>query len=516
MITASKYWLRSVAVLLIFIAIGKIANIIVSNKEHYDAVFDFMPSRAVSLLAASVELAVAIILVRSNGSLLGWMAVFWLFVLFGVYRLGVNFMGDDRPCDCLGLITSIPVIGSYFGDGLSAVILLYFGAVSSFFVWVQPLAGKLHCRKLLKSERIAPVLLFFLSLNSAFSSEIITVDGTIGYTAWLPNGRILNEVREFELEFSDYQHWKIENTGQDGSIYQVSSDGTNVYSATQRGTRAPVQSPKELEMEIGDTNLTAILEKVHRHTDRGKTNSTARMKLAINQGVGLVEKGNVPQFAGDFAAPIYAAYLSGLLIKAAPRNEFPYLFGKFGLEKTNSFLPFEARLDEARPYVPAMLNYYTGNEPPDQRVLLGKYQALNTTNVDGFVMPKNSRFDCLEWTKDESGMAVKTNFSFLFTTREFQVEKRGFVASTVMAVPTLVEDRRFSMPKSVQYLSTNGHFKSENAILRSADYKSAKLSSEATLKQHQVAGWKQKLIGALLVLIFILPAAIWLRKVNRS
>ena len=101
-----KWFVRGAAVVLIFAAVGKLWSATGTSRllMQTDPVFG-VPFRAVMVVSAIIELIVACICVFNRKALLGTALIGWLATGFLTYRLGLWWVGWNRPCSCLGALT---------------------------------------------------------------------------------------------------------------------------------------------------------------------------------------------------------------------------------------------------------------------------------------------------------------------------------------------------------------------------------------------------------------------------
>lgn len=95
---------RLVAVVLLITAVLKLSAVAaaISELDRPDPVFAFLTTRQSLLLAAGIEAAVALTLLRWGGNLRALGLIVWLGITMAAYRGAAWLSGWTGPCHCLG------------------------------------------------------------------------------------------------------------------------------------------------------------------------------------------------------------------------------------------------------------------------------------------------------------------------------------------------------------------------------------------------------------------------------
>lgn len=121
----TRWYLAVVRVLLLPTAVAKLFS--VAEEQRFLATLDpvfLLPTRAVLLMAALTELAVAAYLTWGRSPTLKHGALLWLASVFLVYRGTLRFASPSTPCRCLGWVGDlIPVPPHFLERGLEAVLI---------------------------------------------------------------------------------------------------------------------------------------------------------------------------------------------------------------------------------------------------------------------------------------------------------------------------------------------------------------------------------------------------------
>lgn len=155
---------RLVAVVLLITAVLKLSAVAAAIPEldRPDPVFAFLTTRQSLLLAAGIEAAVALTLLRWGGNLRALGLIVWLGMTMAAYRGAAWLSGWTGPCHCLGgrygLAYIIPV---HLQDALAKVLLVWMvvGAVILSF-WAglirrvsSTVASSFHAKEVQNHER---------------------------------------------------------------------------------------------------------------------------------------------------------------------------------------------------------------------------------------------------------------------------------------------------------------------------------------------------------------------------
>jgi hypothetical protein len=124
---AIRYFLYSASLTLMATALAKLISSFGSDRilDTLDPVFQ-VKNRHMFRLVALFEIVVALYCVsdRRLPKRLGWLA--WLSGCFVAYRGGLLLFGDEKPCPCLGHLTSLIHISDEVGARVMTWILVYF------------------------------------------------------------------------------------------------------------------------------------------------------------------------------------------------------------------------------------------------------------------------------------------------------------------------------------------------------------------------------------------------------
>jgi hypothetical protein len=85
----------------------------------------FLTNRQVLLVAAMVEAAVGVALIRSKSDWVRTYYLSWLVILFATYRAWMVYLGIGEPCRCLGSVGQWIGISTRAADRLSLALLGY-------------------------------------------------------------------------------------------------------------------------------------------------------------------------------------------------------------------------------------------------------------------------------------------------------------------------------------------------------------------------------------------------------
>ena len=115
-----RLYLRSVALLLLIAAVGKlfmVSGSAAALNEAAPSIFSFMSYRDLLLIAAAVELLVAVfVLKRTMQPVSALLAVSTLATILVCYRVFLKAVGIEGPCDCLGDLG--PIKGAPIATGI--------------------------------------------------------------------------------------------------------------------------------------------------------------------------------------------------------------------------------------------------------------------------------------------------------------------------------------------------------------------------------------------------------------
>jgi len=121
----TRWYVAVVRVLLLLTAVAKLLS--VAGEARFLAVPDpvfLLPTRAVLLMAALTELAVAAYLTWGRSPTLKHGILLWLACVFLVYRGTLRFASPSTPCRCLGWVGDlVPVPPHFLERGLEAVLI---------------------------------------------------------------------------------------------------------------------------------------------------------------------------------------------------------------------------------------------------------------------------------------------------------------------------------------------------------------------------------------------------------
>src|SRR5665213_674250 len=146
----NTFFIRSVGALLMITAVAKVISACGSVRilESGDPIL-VIPFRYVLLIVGALELAVAFTCFFSKRVGLSAKLVAWLSTNFALYRLGLIWVGYQRPCSCLGLgnPTDVLHISPQTADTAMKIILAYLliGSYASLF-WLWRQRGKAEGR----------------------------------------------------------------------------------------------------------------------------------------------------------------------------------------------------------------------------------------------------------------------------------------------------------------------------------------------------------------------------------
>lgn len=104
--------------------------------ESFDPILR-VPFRELFWIAAIVEVAVGVVCFCGNRIALQAVLVAWLATNFLVYRLGLIWIGYQKPCPCLGNLTGAIHVSPLIADEVMKLVLTYLliGSYST-LVWL--------------------------------------------------------------------------------------------------------------------------------------------------------------------------------------------------------------------------------------------------------------------------------------------------------------------------------------------------------------------------------------------
>ncbi|MDR3457142.1 MAG: hypothetical protein P4N60_06820 [Verrucomicrobiae bacterium] len=107
-------------------ALGKLASSMGSAHvlQYPDPIFQ-IPFRQMFWLVGTVELAIAVVCLFGRRIALQACLVAWLATAFAAYRLGLLWVGYEKPCSCLGNLTDALHIPAQTADTAMKIILAY-------------------------------------------------------------------------------------------------------------------------------------------------------------------------------------------------------------------------------------------------------------------------------------------------------------------------------------------------------------------------------------------------------
>src|SRR4051812_40624213 len=103
---ATRWFLYSVGVILALTAAAKFVSAMGNARilQSPDPIFG-IPFRSVFWIVGGIEIVVALVCLFGRRLNLGSGAVAWLATSFVFYRIGLLWVGYQRPCTCLGNLT---------------------------------------------------------------------------------------------------------------------------------------------------------------------------------------------------------------------------------------------------------------------------------------------------------------------------------------------------------------------------------------------------------------------------
>ncbi len=140
-----RSFLHSAGVLLLITSVAKFissgGNARILNFP--DPIF-LIPFRYVFWVVGGIELIIA--LVCFSNRRLGFQAglIAWLATNFGLYRIGLRWIGYNKPCTCLGNLTDALHIPPQIADDIMKIVLgyLFIGSYAAlFYLWRQRKRG---------------------------------------------------------------------------------------------------------------------------------------------------------------------------------------------------------------------------------------------------------------------------------------------------------------------------------------------------------------------------------------
>jgi hypothetical protein len=140
-VTKIRFWIYTVGILLTITSVAKFLSACGNARilESFDPIFS-VSFRHVFWVVGFIELAVALACFSNKHIGLQVRLVAWLSTSFLAYRLGLVWIGYQKPCSCLGNLTDALHIPPQTADMAMKIILAYLliGSYASlFWLWRQ-------------------------------------------------------------------------------------------------------------------------------------------------------------------------------------------------------------------------------------------------------------------------------------------------------------------------------------------------------------------------------------------
>ena len=97
---------KAVAIILFGTALMKVLDS-VSRADYFDqadSVFFFLTNRQMMIVAAALEIGVAVYILFAPSIKFRGLALLWLCALFILYKIGLDKTFATKPCSCLGIL----------------------------------------------------------------------------------------------------------------------------------------------------------------------------------------------------------------------------------------------------------------------------------------------------------------------------------------------------------------------------------------------------------------------------
>jgi hypothetical protein len=136
-----RYSMSFAGILLFFTAAAKLVSSFGDAKllQHPDPLLG-ISNQHVFWFVSTLELAIALVCLSNRALALKAGLVAWLATVFIVYRLGLLWIGYEKPCSCLGNLTDLLLIPRETANTAITVILAYLFMASYgtlFWLWRQ-------------------------------------------------------------------------------------------------------------------------------------------------------------------------------------------------------------------------------------------------------------------------------------------------------------------------------------------------------------------------------------------
>jgi hypothetical protein len=145
LVSDPKFWFAKIGGLVfVLTGLAKIVSAFGKAKllDYHDPITD-LSFRHLMLLAAIVEIAVALFCLLSNKYLLGTKLIAWLATALIGYRVGLWLVGWKSPCPCLGTLTTALHIRPEGADTVMKAILGYL-AFGSYLILIYSRRAKIE------------------------------------------------------------------------------------------------------------------------------------------------------------------------------------------------------------------------------------------------------------------------------------------------------------------------------------------------------------------------------------
>lgn len=121
-----SFFLNSSTALLLLMGIAKVLSSAggAPSLRAADPILT-LPIRHVLWIVGVIELMVAAACLCGKAPKLKVLLLAWLATLFGVYRLGLLWIGYNGPCRCMGNLTEVLHVPSKTADTVTKLILAY-------------------------------------------------------------------------------------------------------------------------------------------------------------------------------------------------------------------------------------------------------------------------------------------------------------------------------------------------------------------------------------------------------
>jgi hypothetical protein len=237
------------------------------------------------------------------------------------------------------------------------------------------------------------------------SAPNFQVEGEFGYELNEPGNQQPNVHRKRFVAIVREYDWFIRTypIGRSDFAYsQIICDGTNLYSCTKRsdtfdGTTGLQRRLAAVESLLRESKtngpdwrkLTEDKNSIERSLLRSKTNAPK----SVNDSVGIVVAGLVPQFDGDMIAPLWFAFASRHYLRGRSKSLLPVVWQPSGdaLARSPEETPGTVTWSEREPRLPVHAKFYyqpANRETRDD--IAAEYSAEEFRTINGLALP--SRF----------------------------------------------------------------------------------------------------------------------------